>query len=166
MKPTEMGSLVFTIKVSMKEFVWNLVESLRSTQFRHFSTPNTHQHIDPCISHVDIKKSALQNSDVDYKTERKAQANKWTTTIKERKKEKWQTQKESLYNSFLDLNQNKKSKRSIFAVVTGLPCSHLPHTGNHRKHLSNFMPLYKRMIAQVINVLDPCGLEWRSELFK
>ena len=55
---------------------------------------------------------------------------------------------------------------SIFAMITGLLWSHLPHIINHHKHLSYFMQLYNRTITQVPVFLYPCDLEWKSRSFK
>ena len=48
---------------------------------------------------------------------------------------------------------NKKSKCSIFAILTGLLHSYPPYMINHYEHLSYFRQLYNRMTAQVIAFL-------------
>ena len=49
-------------------------------------------------------------------------------------------------------------KWSIFTILTGFLCSHLPHIINHCEYLSYFIPWYNRMITQVQAVLDSVTL--------
>ena len=64
-----------------------------------------------------------------------------------------------------DQQEEQMLKRSIFAILTGLLHSHLPYTINHHKHLSSFMQIYNKMIAQVLVFLYPCDLERTSRSF-
>ena len=49
--------------------------------------------------------------------------------------------------------KTKKSKRSIFTILTGLLHSRLPYIIDHHKHLRCFIHLYNRMTTQVLAFL-------------
>ena len=49
--------------------------------------------------------------------------------------------------------KTKKSKRSIFTILTGLFHSRLPYIIDHHKHLRCFIHLYNRMTTQVLAFL-------------
>ena len=57
------------------------------------------------------------------------------------------------------LQEKQMPKQSIVAILTGFPCSHSPYIIKHCENLVYFMPLYKRMIAQVLAFSEPCDLE-------
>ena len=52
-------------------------------------------------------------------------------------------------------------KWSIFAILTGFLCNHLPYIISHRECLCYYMPLYNRIIAQVLSIWETYDLEWR-----
>ena len=68
---------------------------------------------------------------------------------------------------FLDKSkqENRTLQRPIFTIFTGLLHSHLPHTINHRKHLSSSMQLYNRMTAQVLAFPLSWDHAWTSSSF-